>query len=596
MKKKGKFNTIKGFLKGSKLYFTVSIIASLLITLINMIIPKIVSVTVDSVIGDKAIDSTAVRSVTELFGGINVLKSNIWIPAAIVVSLGIISALFRYSNVYFNSKGAEKLSETMRNRLFEKIEHLPFDWHMKNKTGDIIQRCTSDTETIRTFIADQLTEVFKIIIIIVLALVFLFSVSAPIAIIALVSVPVIIGYSFIFYRKISSRFAECDENEGVLSAIAQENLTGVRVVRAFGKEKYEKEKFEKQNAKYTNTWMELCKLLAYYWGIGDVISGLQIMLVVVVGTQLCVGGSLTTGEFIAACSYNALLTWPVRRLGRILSEMSKTGVSISRIAYIMDSEEEKDAEKQLTPDMHSDIEFNHVSFAYDESPILKDVSFKVKGGSVLGILGGTGSGKSTVTLLLGRLYGLKPECGSITVDGVNINDIKGDYLRSNIGIVLQEPFLFSRTLAENIGITKEKYTPEDIESASRIACLDDAVKEFSNGYDTVVGERGVTLSGGQKQRAAIARILMQKSPIMIFDDSLSAVDAETDEKIRESLKKSFENSTVILISHRITTLMDADNIIVLDKGAIVEQGTHDTLIAQNGIYSRIYSMQTGLEE
>ena len=596
MKKKGKLNTIKGFLKGSKSYFIISIFASLFITLINMIIPKIVSVTVDSVIGDKAIDSSVIRLVTDLFGGIDMLKLNIWTPAAIVVSLGIISALFRYSNVYFNSKGAEKLSETMRNRLFDKIERLPFDWHMKNKTGDIIQRCTSDTETIRTFIADQLTEVVKIMIIIVLALVFLFSVSVPIATIALVSIPIIIGYSFVFYHKISSRFADCDENEGILSAIAQENLTGVRVVRAFGKEKYEKEKFEKQNVKYTNTWMELCKLLAYYWGIGDAISGLQIMLVVVVGTYLCVGGSLTMGEFIAACSYNALLTWPVRRLGRILSEMSKTSVSISRIAYIMDSEEEKDAEKQLTPNMHSDIEFNHVSFAYDELPVLNDVSFKVKGGSVLGILGGTGSGKSTITLLLGRLYGLKPECGRITIDGIDINDIKGDYLRSNIGIVLQEPFLFSGTLAENIGITKKEYTHEDIESVSKVACLDDAVKEFSKGYDTIVGERGVTLSGGQKQRAAIARILMQKSPIMIFDDSLSAVDAETDERIRESLKKSFENSTVILISHRITTLMDADNIIVLDKGAIVEQGTHDALMAKNGIYSRIYSMQTRLEE
>lgn len=323
---------------------------------------------------------------------------------------------------------------------------------------------------------------------------------------------------------------------------------------------------------------------------------MQVMLVIIVGTLMCVNDRLTAGNFIAAVSYNSLLIWPVRNLGRILSEMSKAGVSVSRIGYIINSQEEQDSEKDEKPNMYGDIAFDNVSFSYDALPVLKNISFTVRGGTVLGVLGGTGSGKSTLTLLLSRLYKLKPDCGKITIDGVNINDIKADYLRGNTGIVLQEPFLFSRTIAENIAVTAQELSENDIRSASKAACLDECIAEFANGYETEVGERGVTLSGGQKQRAAIARVLMQRPPIMIFDDSLSAVDAETDEKIRESLQKNFGASTVIIISHRITTLMKADNIIVLDKGEIIEQGNHDQLISKNGLYAHIYAMQTGTEE
>lgn len=593
--KQSKLKIIWDFLEGSKLLFVISMLASLIITFINMVIPKLIGVTVDSVIGDEPITDGMMSWIVELMGGTKLLKSALYIPALAVAVMGLCMAIFKYVSLYFNNKGAETLMQTMRNRLYEKIQRLPYDWHMKNQTGDIIQRCTSDTETIRTFVAEQLTEVVKIIVIIIFSLIFLFSVSTPIALIALIAIPVIFGYSLIFYGKVSNNFTECDENEGVLSAIAQENLTGVRVVRAFGREKYEKDRFEKQNVIYTDKWMQLCKILAWFWGIGDFVSGFQIMLVVTVGTVLCVNGSLTAGGLIAAISYNSLLIWPVRNLGRILSEMSKAGVSVARIGYIMDSQDEEDSPKDVKPDMHGDIVFDNVTFSYDSMPVLKNVSFTVKGGTVLGVLGGTGSGKSTLTLLLSRLYKLKPENGKITVNGTDINDIKADYLRKNTGIVLQEPFLFSRTIAENIGVTADEINNEDIRAAGRAACLDECVTEFAKGYDTEVGERGVTLSGGQKQRAAIARVLMQKPPIMIFDDSLSAVDAETDEKIRESLQKNFGDSTVIIISHRITTLMKADNIIVLDKGKIIEQGNHEQLLGKKGLYSAVYAMQTGTE-
>ena len=313
---------------------------------------------------------------------------------------------------------------------------------------------------------------------------------------------------------------------------------------------------------------------------------------VVLGSVLCVRGELTSGELLAFISYNAMLVWPVRTLGRMIADLSKTGVSLDRICYIMNSPVETDTDDAGTPPLDGDICFDHVSFRYEEGPlVLNDVSFTIPGHSTFGILGGTGSGKTTLMHLLNRLYELPENSGRITIGGVPLQKIRLDWLRSHIGMVLQEPFLFSRTVGENIGIARQQLPQEELEAAARIACLDDAVNDFAQGYDTVVGERGVTLSGGQKQRVAIARMLMQKTPVMVFDDSLSAVDAETDARIRSGLNSSLGEATVVLISHRITTLMHADCILVLDKGRVAQLGTHEQLVAQKGIYQDIYNLQ-----
>ena len=470
---------------------------------------------------------------------------------------------------------------------------------MKNQTGDIIQRCTSDVDTVKRFLSDQMTAVFRIIIMLCLSLYFMFSMNVRLALVAVAFMPFIIGYSALFHRKIGRRFAVCDENEGILSAIAQENLTGVRVVRAFGRESYEREKFTKQNEYYTGLWVDLHKTFSVFWSTSDLLSGIWVMCIVVVGAVMCVrGDGMTAGKYIAFISYNAMLMWPIRQLGRMISEMSKAGVSLGRIYQIMSAEEERDKPDAVTPDMHGDIRFEHVSFAYEGCPeILSDINFSIKAGTTLGILGGTGSGKSTLMYLLDRLYDIPDGCGRITVGGVDIADMKAAWVRENIGMVLQEPFLFSKSIAENVGITKENIDLPEIRRAAKIACLDDTVISFSKGYDTFVGERGVTLSGGQKQRTAIARLIVQRTPIMVFDDSLSAVDTETDSKIRHALAENLGKSTVILISHRITTLMQAEKIIVLDKGRIAEEGTHSELISKGGLYKQIYEIQTkGAEE
>ena len=594
---------ILDFLRGSIKYFVISILSALCVTGLDMLSPQLIRTTVDGILGDNELKlpeflMNRIASV----GGVGYLRDRLWLIGGLLVIMALFSVAFRYLFMLFNARGAESLVETMRNRLFSHIQRLPFSWHMQNQTGDIIQRCTSDVDMVKNFVSEQLTSVFRIVILIILSLLFMFSMNPRLTLVALASIPIIIAYSAYFHSKIGRQFLICDENEGILSTIAQENLTGVRVVRAFGREKYEKDRFEKQNNIYTNLWIKLCGFMALFWGAGDLISGLQVMLIVILGAVFCVRGSMTAGEFIAFISYNAMLTWPVRSLGRMISEMSKAGVSIERIRYIMNSDAEQDKpEAELagegTPEMRGDIEFHNVSFSYGDAPILSDISFKIPQGTTFGILGGTGSGKSTLMHLLNRLYDLPKENGRITIGGVDIADMKGSWVRSHIGMVLQESFLFSRTISEKNGINPRGVSVCDIRWAATNAGVDEAISEFSKGYDTVVGERGVTLSGGQKQRTAIARMLTQRTPIMVFDDSLSAVDSETDAKIRQALKRNLGDSTVILISHRVTTLMQAECILVLDKGRVAELGSHEELIKKkDGIYRRIYDMQMTLPE
>lgn len=583
-----KLKLVLYFLQGSKKYFFLSIIFAILSSLFDLINPKIIGFTVDAIIGDAPKKLPAFLS---SFLSIDMLKGNLLLVAALVMLVALIGAICRYLFSLMNSTGAETLVMTMRNRLFEHIEHLPFAWYVKNPTGDLIQRCTNDVEMVKNFLSEQLTGMFRIIVMLVIGLTFMSSISVKLMLVALVFLPIIVLYSLFFHNKLAATFAVADEEEGNLSSIAQENLTGVRVVRAFGRERYEKARFEKQNDIYTAAYMKLSALMSAFWSIGDGISGLQVFVIVVLGTLAVYHGEMTPGNFIAFISYNAMLVWPIRRLGRVISEMSRAGVSIDRIRYIMNAQEEVNIAQPLKPDMHQDIIFDHVTFRYDaQGPdIIKDVSFAIEKGSTIGILGGTGSGKSTLMYLLDRLYPVTK--GKITIGGVDIRDIDSDYLRSNIGLVLQEPYLFSRSLKDNIAIANDKAQFADIEEASRIASLDHAINHFKHGYDTFVGERGVTLSGGQKQRTAIAQMVIQHAPVMIFDDSLSALDAETDAKIRHALKTATGQATVILISHRITTLMNADQILVLNHGKIAEVGTHEELYKQNGIYKKICDIQ-----
>ena len=598
MKKKETLTLLWRFLKGAKRYFLITILAAGITALADMIQPQIIRAAVDCALGGKEGDFPAfVMDLVERIGGFAYLGQHLWIMALAVLAVALVQVASQFAFRVFNTKASETLVKTMRDSLFSHIQRLPFSWHMKNRTGDIIQRCTSDIDTTKNFLSEQLTAIFRIGLLLVLSITFMGAMDPMLTLIALIPTPFIIVYSFHFHSKVHDGFEECDENEGRLSAMAQENLTGVRVVRAFGREKAEILKFQKQNDHYTTLWENMGKTLSQFWSVSDVLSGIQVMLVVIAGAWFCVRGDLLSGEYIAFISYNSMMVWPIRQLGRMISELSKAGVSIDRVAYIMHSPAEQDDPDAIDAPMDGDISFEHVHFGYENSPeILHDIHFTMKAGTTLGILGGTGSGKSTLMLLLDKLYPLEEGSGRITIGGTDIRKIRTAHLRRNIGMVLQEPFLFSRTIAENIGIAAPDADLEAIREAARAAALDDSISSFAAGYETMVGERGVTLSGGQKQRAAIARTLISNTPIMIFDDSLSAVDTETDAQIRKAIEKRFGKASVILISHRITTLSAADKIIVLDRGRIAEEGTHDSLKSAGGIYQKIYEAQSGIGE
>ncbi len=593
-----KLSLLWRFLKGAKRYFLISILSAGVTALADMLQPQIIRAAVDNALGGKEANFPPfVMNLVDRIGGFAYLGQHLWIMALAILVVALFQVASQFTFRVYNTTASETLVKTMRDQLFSHIARLPFSWHMKNRTGDIIQRCTSDIDTTKNFLSEQLTSVFRITILLILSVTFMLSMHPLLTVIALLPAPLIIAYSIHFHKIIHDGFMDCDENEGKLSAMAQENLTGVRVVRAFGRERSEIDKFQTQNDYYTKLWEKMAKVMSRFWSVSDIFSGIQVMLVVVFGAVFCVRGSLLEGEYIAFISYNAMLVWPIRQLGRMISEMSKAGVSIDRVFYIMNSPIEQDEPDAQEAPMDGDICFEHVSFAYENAPqLLHDVSFTIEAGTTIGILGGTGSGKSTLMHLLDKLYLLEKGQGRITIGGKDIRKIKTNHLRRNIGIVLQEPYLFSRTIAENIGIASPILDMEAVRSAAAAAALDETITSFASGYDTMVGERGVTLSGGQKQRSAIARMLTQDVPIMIFDDSLSAVDTQTDAKIRQAIAKRFGKASVILISHRITTLSAADKIIVLDKGRIVEEGTHEQLKQSGGIYQKIYETQSGSKE
>ena len=561
--------------------------ASLLLTLLRMAFTQVIRFTVDGVLLGDASGLPAFAAQ---------LSPGTQLAAACALAAAI--ALLQFGVSYIQDSrlpmGSERFVKSLRDALYSRIQRLPYSWHVQNSTGDIIQRCISDVEIVRAFVMDQLLELLGTLFMIVTCVVIMFTMNVKMALLATAFVPVIVGYSVLFFRHMSGRYEKADEAEGALSAVVQENLTGVRVVRAFGREKTELDKFREKNNRYTDLWLRLGDWMSAFYTLGDMMSILQVFAIVVLGVHLCVAGEVSLGVYLAFVSYTRELTLPVRRLGRTISEMSKANVSIDRLLYILESEEERSTETPAQADLHGEIRFEHVSFAYEEKQVLRDVSFSIPGGKTLGVFGGTGSGKSTIALLLARLY--DPDTGRITIGGVDTKDMDLGELRRGVGVVLQEPFLFSRTLAENIAITREDATREDVERAAQDACLDASVGEFVNGYETVVGERGVTLSGGQKQRTAIARTLLSGAPVMVFDDALSAVDAKTDEAIRTRLRTAAGGATLILIAHRVATLMQADRIIVLEDGRIVEAGTPDELLAQGGAFARAAAMQAAMGE
>ena len=583
-------------MRDNKWYFLAALICTVFTVIIEFITPILLAETLDYYLQGKPSRMPGFMNAwVNGLGGREFMARNLWIVGLALVGLNILSGLFSFSKGRSQAVAGENVSLYLREKLYGHIQRLPFSYHVKAETGDLVQRCTSDVETVRRFLAGQLMQVVNAVMMIGFALFYLLRENVKITLISMILVPVLFLFAWLFFKWVIKSFRLADESEGKMSAVLQENLTGVRVVRAFGRQEYEVEKFEAANSDLKKKNFKICNLLAVYWATSDALSMIQSMLTLLTCVFFAIRGEITVGTLTIFTSYIWKLLWPIRQLGRILSDAGKSSVAMERIDEILRQPEEPAEPDAIKPSLKGDIVFDHVTFAYaDGRDVLKDMSFTIPQGKTVAILGATGSGKSSVVHLIQRLF--EPKKGEIRIGGTPICKIDRYYLRSRVGLVLQEPFLYSRTLKENVAIAVPNATDEAIDQAVQDAAAKAFILESDKGFETLVGERGVTLSGGQKQRVAIARTLMKDNDILIFDDSLSAVDTETDAQIRAALKRRSKDTTTIIISHRIVTLSQADLILVMEDGRVTEQGTHDQLIHSGGLYSKIFNIQTALEE
>ena len=561
----------------------------------NLFSPLMFSFIIDNLIEGKQITSPIFLFLTNNLGGVEYLRNNLWLAAIVLVLVNVVVGLCIFFRGKLNSEISQQMSQDIRNDLYNNIQLWPYSTLSRSKAGDLIQRCTSDVEVVRQFFSGQLAEVVYAVSITVFANVVLFSINGSLAIYSLVTLPVLFIVSLLFFKSIQKFFTRFDETEAELTTVMQENLSNLRVVRAFNREKYEMDKFSVKNKELSKIDFELINHLGFQWGVGGSLSMAQVLLTTLIGIFFVINNQITIGQFSVFISYQSMIVYPVRSLARLLSNMGKMKVSIERLLEIL-NEKTEDIESGKVLDIKGDIKFSHVGFQYDDGtfPVLKDISFSVKPNETLAILGPTGSGKSTLVHLLTGLLDYTE--GSITIDSVELKEIQKKCLRKNVGIVLQEPFLFSKTIYDNIKISRKDADKSKVYAAAKIASVHDVISEFSGGYDTLVGEKGVTLSGGQKQRIAIARTIINDCPILIFDDSLSAVDTQTDNEIRKAIKSLRKKCTTIIIAHRISSAQDADHIIVLENGRITQNGNHQQLVNQPGLYKRIYEIQTAMKE
>uniref|UniRef100_A0A7C5VP13 ABC transporter ATP-binding protein n=1 Tax=Fervidobacterium thailandense TaxID=1008305 RepID=A0A7C5VP13_9BACT len=580
-------------LKKYQFIYMCSILFSLLAVVFSRLVPLIVKLAVDHVLQESQIKSSLVRTILELFGGREILIRNFWLFGLLVVLVSFFNGLFSYFRDKFSATVGESVARDLRTELDFTILRAKLSFYNKYQTGDVIQRCTSDVDTVRQFVSQDLIAIWRNLFMLIFVYYVMFSLSPLMTGISSIFIPALIISAFLFYKKVEKDFVEIEEAEGELTTTLQESLSGIRVVKAFGREDFEKEKFFKRNKHYREKDLYLLKKMAAFWTISDFMALAQVAFVIFVGTYFVVKGSLTLGTLVVFSTYVWLLLWPVREFGILLSRYGRVRIALSRILEIVSAEKEepKSNENAFSYEkLRGEIEFQDVWFSYDgQNNVLKGVSFKISAGETIAFFGPTGAGKSTIIALLLRL--VKPQKGRILLDGIHTEKIPLQVLRRVIGVVPQESFLFSKTVRENIMIARGEAPLEEVVKVCEVAAIHDDILGFKDGYETVVGERGMTLSGGQRQRLCIARTLISNHSVIVFDDSMSAVDTETERRILERLAEFKGKKTMIIISHRISSVKNADKIFVIENGMITDMGTHDELIKRDSLYAKVWKVE-----
>lgn len=584
------FKILFKFTKGYRVLYLTSFVIlffALSFLLLSTFMTKVLIDTLQNIPPSGPVDTF----LTNILGGQPFLRDNLWLFSVIILGLGFSRALMFFSRLIMRGLMDVNIGRDIQLDLFYHIERLPYSFIKKNKSGDLIQTSTRDLDIVRRFLVRQINSIVYTIFLTSIAFALLMSISWQIAVSSTIVLPVMFLYSYFLIRKVKKLFKVTEDSDGLVSAKIEEVLSGIRLVKAYNNENFEINDFDEHLQDYRKKFIKWRLATSFFFSSTDIMVFGQIAFTSLFGLYLTLSGVIGLGTLVIALQFVTMVVWPVRDVAMTLSNLAQAIASIDRLNVILNQPLE-DIESGVRPDIKGEITFENMSFNYDDSDevVLKNISFTVKPGETIAIMGKTGSGKSTLSHLLTRLYDYSS--GSIKIDGYELNTIAKEHIRRQIATVLQEPFLFSKTIINNLKIANRNATIEDIQKAAQIADIHQSIVNFKDGYDTKVGEKGVTLSGGQKQRLVIARTIISKAPILVFDDSLSAVDTETDINIRSALKQRQEQSSTLIITHRVATAKDADKIIVLEQGRIVQMGNHEQLIKEDGLYRRIYDIQT----
>ncbi|MYD42929.1 MAG: ABC transporter ATP-binding protein [Gammaproteobacteria bacterium] len=589
-------STLAGLTQGHRLKYTFAVLLSTSATMVMLAVP---------IIGKHALNVIVEKDFE--FASILLLQIGTWVgvPESFVAYL-ILSAVAgvlltaasmscQFGRDRLSAVASEGIAQRLREALYERLHHVPMKFYDEAETGDLVQRCSSDIETVRVFMHADVDEAGQMLLFLAGMVPVLFWHQAELSWFAFLMIPVLFFSAYFFFKSITQLFQVTDESEGALTAVIQENLTGIRVVRAFARHEFETERFDIRNQAFRDNYLRLYKLMAYYWSGTDFLAMFQIGLVLFAGSYFYLVGKINIGELFLFMMYVTYVVWRIRHVGRLIADGGKAVVALRRINFILQSHAETEQRYPPQTRILGDIEFKHVTVRFDaEQAALHDVSVHIRAGETIGIVGRPGSGKSTILRALLRIHDVDE--GQILVDGLDIADVNRKWLRTNVGVVLQEPFLYSRTVQENLVVGNQYATANEIRDASKEAAIHDAIEQFTDGYQSVIGERGVTLSGGQRQRIALARALLKNPPILILDDALSAVDSNTEEHILNSLAERRGKHTSFIVAHRLSTLRNVDRVLVFDEGRLVQVGTHEELNRQPGPYHELCALQNLMDE